>query len=69
VEKTARAVQASLREGEVHVAATRHALPLLTALKVPEAEQSTYYANEKPTDACKYCDYPAICGTAWESLR
>ena len=69
VEKTARAVQASLRAGKVLVAATRRALPLLDALAVPESEQTTHYSLDTPGDACKYCDYPAICGKAWEAVR
>lgn len=69
VEKTARAVQASLREGKVYVAATKRALPLLDALAIPESEQSTHYALGKPEEACKYCDYDTICGKAWEAVR
>jgi ATP-dependent helicase/nuclease subunit B len=69
VEKTARAVQASLREGNVYVAATRRALPLLDALKIPAGDQPSHYALGDPADACTYCDYPAICGKAWEGVR
>jgi RecB family exonuclease len=69
VEKTARAVQESLRGGKIYVAATKRALPLLDALAIPTAEHSAYYAVAKNTDACEYCDYPAICGAAWESVR
>lgn len=69
VEKTARAVQASLREGNVYVAATKRALPLLTALAIPESEHETHYTLGKASDACNYCDYPAICGKAWEAVR
>ncbi len=70
VEKTARAVQDSLRGGKIYVAATKRALPLLDALAIPSGEQDSHYASAKDrTDACKYCDYPAICGTAWEAVR
>lgn len=69
VEKTARAVQSSLREGKVYVAATKRALPLLSALAVPEADHASHYAHADQADACKYCEYPAICGTAWEGVR
>jgi RecB family exonuclease len=69
VEKTARAVQQSLREGKVYVAATKRALPLLTALGIPASEQESHYTLGDATDACGYCDYPAICGKAWEAVR
>jgi ATP-dependent helicase/nuclease subunit B len=69
VEKTARAVQESLRAGKIYVAASKGALPLLEALTIPESERATHYAIGKPDDACKYCDYPAICGRAWEAVR
>lgn len=69
VEKTARAVQESLRAGKVYVAASKGALPLLEALAIPESECATHYAVGKPDDACKYCDYPGICGKAWEAVR
>lgn len=69
VEKTARAVQASLRDGKVYVAATKRAPALLQALAIPESEQPTHYTLGKPGDACNYCDYPAICGKAWEAVR
>lgn len=69
VEKTARAVQASLREGKVHVAATKRALPLLEALAIPESEHGAHYTLSNANDACKYCDYPTICGKAWEAMR
>lgn len=69
VEKTARAVQASLRGGKVYVAATKRALPLLEALAIPASDHESHYALGKPEEACKYCDYPAICGRAWEAVR
>ena len=70
VEKTARAVQEALRGGKIYVAATKRALPLLDALAIPSGDHATHYASsEKKDDACKYCDYPAICGTAWEAVR
>lgn len=69
VERTAEAVQGALREGIVHVAATKGALPLLSALKIKEQEHERHYSVAKAEDACKYCDYPAICGRAWESVR
>jgi ATP-dependent helicase/nuclease subunit B len=69
VEKTARAVQESLRGGKIYVAATKRALPLLDALAIPTAEHGTHYEVGAKDDACKYCDYPAICGTAWEAVR
>ncbi|MEA2748892.1 MAG: ATP-dependent helicase/nuclease subunit [Myxococcales bacterium] len=69
VEKTARAVQESLRSGKIYVAATKRALPLLEALAIPDGDHATHYAVGEKADACKYCDYPAICGTAWETVR
>lgn len=69
VERTATKVRTKLREGKVPVAATRHALPLLDALGVPEAEQAGYYALEDVTKACDYCELDAICGRAWEGFR
>jgi ATP-dependent helicase/nuclease subunit B len=69
VEKTARLVQESLRGGKIYVAATKRALPLLEALGISEADHATHYAVAKNTDACDYCEYPAICGTAWETVR
>ena len=70
VEKTARAVQASLRAGKVPVAAaTKRALPLLDALGIAEADHPTHYAVAEASDACRYCDYPTICGQAWEAVR
>ena len=69
VEKTARLVQESLRSGKIYVAATKRALPLLEALGISQTDHATHYAVGKQDDACKYCDYPAICGTAWEAVR
>jgi ATP-dependent helicase/nuclease subunit B len=69
VEKTARLVQESLRSGKIYVAATKRALPLLEALGIAKDEHAAHYAVGNHSDACKYCDYPAICGTAWEEVR
>ena len=69
VERTAQAVQGALREGTVHVAATRGAPPLLAALKVPALDHGKYYTVAKAEQACEYCDYSAICGRAWETVR
>ncbi|MCA9587531.1 MAG: PD-(D/E)XK nuclease family protein, partial [Myxococcales bacterium] len=69
VERTARAVQSSLRDGKVYVAATRRALPLLDALGIPEGEQAAFHTTERADDACKYCEHPTICGAAWEGVR
>ena len=69
VERTAKAVQGALRAGTVHVAATKHAPPLLDALGIPETQHAEHYALPKATDACDYCDYAAICGKAWEAVR
>ena len=69
VERTAQAVQGALREGTVHVAATKGALPLLSALRIPEGDHANHYAVGKADEACQYCDYSAICGRAWEAVR
>lgn len=69
IERTARAVQESLGHGKIYVAATKRALPLLEALEVPEKDRPKHYALDDVTNACRYCDYPAICGRAWEAMR
>ncbi len=69
VERTARAVQVSLKNGVVPVAATRNALPLLRALGIPESQDREHYALADAEDACSYCDYGTICGKAWEGVR
>lgn len=68
VERTARAVTESIERGSVPVAGTRHSLPLLEALAIPDAERRDHYQPEA-TDACGYCSYGALCGRAWEALR
>jgi hypothetical protein len=68
VERTRAAVQASLAKGTVPVADTRRALPLLEQLKVPEDQRETYYESEREAQ-CKYCEFPALCGRAWEGLQ
>ena len=68
VERTAVAVKKSLEQGRVFVAATKRALPLLKALDVPDADHATYFASTREAP-CKYCEYPAICGVAWEGFQ
>lgn len=66
VEKTRTAVRWAFARGEIPVAATRRALPLLDALGVPALDRAGYYALPKAEDACDYCDHTAICGRRWE---
>ena len=42
---------------------------IVTALAIPETEKEAHYTLAKASDACNYCDYPAICGKAWEAVR
>lgn len=67
VEATAAAVVKELGRGVVHVAGTRHALPLLDALGVPEAERDGHFSAARDA-ACTYCGYDALCGRKWEAL-
>jgi RecB family exonuclease len=69
IEKTAALVKNSLVHGRALVAATKRALPILQALELPEADHPSYFASSSPEEACKYCDYPAICGRAWEDFQ
>lgn len=68
VERTARAVAASLERGTVPVAANRAARPLLDGLGIPENEHDDHLAPD-PTSACDYCSCAAICGRGWEPFR
>ncbi|MBX3191750.1 MAG: PD-(D/E)XK nuclease family protein [Labilithrix sp.] len=66
VQATARLVIESLERGVVHVAATKRSLPLLDALGIDEARQSTYFDAGREA-ACGYCAYDALCGRKWEA--
>jgi ActR/RegA family two-component response regulator len=68
VTKTKTAVRESLARGQVPVANTRRALPLLKQLGVPEAAWEDYYQAE-PAAPCEYCAFDSLCGRAWEGLQ
>lgn len=68
VERTAAAVVASLRAGDVPVSAVRRSLPLLDALGIPPHHHADHYAPT-PIAACTYCSYGPLCGRDWDSLR
>jgi RecB family exonuclease len=68
VDRTAQAVVASLRRGDVPVAGIRRSLPLLDELGIAEPAREGHYAA-KPDAACRYCSYGSLCGRAWEGFR
>jgi hypothetical protein len=68
VERTRAAVSAALARGEIAVANTRHALPLLEQLGVSSDQRSKFYEPEREK-ACDYCTVSALCGRAWEELQ
>jgi len=68
VARTADAVVASLRSGEIPVSGVRRSLPLLDALSIPSEDHGQHYAA-RSDGACSYCSCSALCGRAWEGLR
>jgi hypothetical protein len=66
VERSVTIAESAIQQGMVPVAGVRRALPLLMALEVPEHERSAHFALA-PDEACKYCDFDALCGRRWES--
>ena len=68
VEKTRAAVLRSLERGDVPVANTRRALPLLEQLGVAEQERDGHYQSERDAP-CEYCAFGSLCGRAWEVLQ
>ena len=64
LERTATVVKQKLAEGSAHAIGTRRALPLLDALGV-HARDGHYEADA--SKACQYCEYPGLCGRAWEA--
>lgn len=68
VDRTARAVVASLRRGEIPVAGIRRSLPLLDELGVESGDREGHYAA-KADAACGYCSSAALCGRAWEGFQ
>jgi ATP-dependent helicase/nuclease subunit B len=67
VETTEGAVLRAHEKGEVHVLRAKRALPLLSALGVPEAAHEKHYAGDVE-ETCAYCNFDAVCGKAWEAI-
>jgi ATP-dependent helicase/nuclease subunit B len=66
-EATARAVLERIERGTIHVVGTKHSLPLLDALGVPDDHRGRHFEAAREA-ACSYCDYDALCGRKWQAL-
>ena len=66
VERSVAVAKSAIEQGSFPVAGVRRALPLLSAFEVPENDQKSHFALDAD-EACKYCDFDALCGRRWEA--
>jgi ATP-dependent helicase/nuclease subunit B len=66
VEATARAVMERAGRGVLDVVGTKAAIPLLDALEIPGSQRDHHFEASRD-DACKHCEYEALCGRKWEA--
>jgi ATP-dependent helicase/nuclease subunit B len=66
IERSMDRAEHAIAQGRFPVTGLRRSLPLLDSFGVHRDAHQQFY-SAKPEDACKYCEFDAVCGRRWET--